>query len=180
MSGPVWWGREERRLDNNAGAFGKVIYTLRREQFVARPLEEVFEFFSDARNLQVITPPWLNFQILTPGPIDIKPGLLLDYGLKWHGFTIAWRTEIETWDPPHTFTDKQVRGPYKLWRHTHTFAEVEGGTHMTDHVDYELPLGPLGTIAHQMGVRRDLEQVFDYRQKVISDRFSAVPDGIRR
>jgi len=180
MSGPVWWGREERRLDNNAGAFGKVIYTLRREQFVARPLEEVFEFFSDARNLQVITPPWLNFQILTPGPIDIKPGLLLDYRLKWHGFTIAWRTEIETWDPPHTFTDKQVRGPYKLWRHTHTFAEVEGGTHMTDHVDYELPLGPLGTIAHQMGVRRDLEQVFDYRQKVISDRFSAVPDGIRR
>jgi ligand-binding SRPBCC domain-containing protein len=147
------------------------IYTLRREQFVPRPIEEVFEFFSDARNLRKITPHWLSFQILTPGPIDIQPGTLLDYRLKWHGFPVKWRTQIVTWNPPRAFTDVQVRGPYKLWHHTHTFTGEPGGTRMVDLVNYELPFGPMGAIAHQFGVRRDLERVFDYRQKVIAEMF---------
>ena len=147
------------------------IYTLRRDQFVPRPLEEVFQFFSDARNLQEITPHWLSFQILTPGPIEIRPGTLLDYRLKWHGFGIKWRTEIVTWNPPHMFNDVQVRGPYKLWDHTHTFTAAAGGTRMMDVVKYELPLGMLGAIAHKFGVKRDLEQVFDYRQQVIASLF---------
>jgi len=149
------------------------IYTLKREQLVPRPLEEVFEFFSDARNLQVITPPWLNFQILRPGPIDIVAGTLLDYRLKWHGLPIGWRTKIVTWNPPRTFVDVQLRGPYKLWHHTHTFTAASGGTQMTDVVNYELPFGLLGSIAHRLRVRSDLERVFDYRTKVIAERFPA-------
>ena len=147
------------------------VYTLRREQLVPRPLEEVFEFFSDARNLQKITPPWLNFQIVTPGPIDIRPGTLLDYRLKWHGFPVTWRTEILTWDPPRVFSDVQVRGPYRVWRHTHTFTAEGAGTRMVDVVNYELPLGILGAIAHKAGVRRDLERVFDYREQAIASLF---------
>lgn len=147
------------------------IYTLEREQFVPRPLPEVFEFFSDAANLEKITARWLSFQILTPGPIHIKPGTLLDYRLKWHGLPVKWRTQIVTWSPPHTFTDVQIRGPYKLWHHTHTFTAVDGGTRMADVVRYELPLAALGTLAHKLGVRRDLEQVFDYRRQVVASLF---------
>ena len=147
------------------------IYTLRREQVVPRPVEEVFAFFSDARNLQTITPHWLSFQVLTAGPIDISPGTLLDYRLKWHGLGIQWRTRIETWNPPRTFTDVQIRGPYRSWHHTHTFAVEVGGTRMVDVVNYELPLGVLGAIAHKLGVRRDLERVFDYRRQVIASLF---------
>ena len=149
------------------------IYTLRREQVVPRPLEEVFGFFSDARNLQKITPPWLNFQILTREPIDIHPGTLLDYRLKWHGLGIRWRTRIVTWNPPHVFTDEQIRGPYRLWHHTHTFTAEAGGTRMVDVVNYQLPLGILGAIAHRLAVRRDLERVFDYRQQVIASAFGS-------
>ena len=149
------------------------IHTLKREQVVPRPLDEVFQFFSDARNLEIITPAWLNFQILTPGPIEIAPGSLLDYRLKWHGLPIAWQTKIVGWNPPRSFVDVQLRGPYKLWHHTHSFAAVEGGTKMVDTVNYELPLGFLGDIAYRLGVRRDLERVFDYRMKVIAERFPA-------
>ena len=156
------------------------IYTLKREQFVPRPLEEVFEFFSDARNLEFITPQWLNFQVLTPQPIEIERGTLLDYRLKWHGVPIAWRTKIVGWNPPRSFVDVQLRGPYRLWHHTHAFAAVSGGTQMVDTVNYELPLGFLGSIAHEMGVRRDLERVFDYRMKVIAERFPAEPVKVHR
>ncbi|MEO8371626.1 MAG: SRPBCC family protein [Candidatus Solibacter sp.] len=148
------------------------IHTLKREQFVPRPLEEVFEFFSDAQNLEFITPPWLNFQILAKGPIEISVGTLLDYRLKWHGFPIAWRTKIVSWNPPRSFVDVQLRGPYRLWHHTHSFAAVDGGTTMMDTVNYELPFGSLGNIAHGLGVRRDLERVFDYRMKVVGERFA--------
>jgi ligand-binding SRPBCC domain-containing protein len=145
--------------------------TLRREQFVPRPLKDVFEFFSDAGNLQKLTPPWLNFRILTPGPLDIHPGTLLDYRLQWHGFPVRWRTEIVTWSPPHNFSDAQIRGPYKLWHHTHTFTAEAGGTRMTDVVVYWLPFGVLGAMAHRIGVKRDLERVFDYREQVIASLF---------
>ena len=147
------------------------IYTLRREQLVPRPLQEVFRFFSDAGNLQKITPPWLRFRILTPGPIEVHPGTLLDYRLQWHGFPIRWRTEIATWNPPDAFADQQLRGPYKLWHHTHTFTAEGGETRMVDVVRYQLPLGILGSIAHACGVRRDLEQLFDYREQAVASLF---------
>ncbi len=156
------------------------VYSLRREQFVARPIAEVFEFFSDARNLEAITPRWLSFRILTPGPIGIHTGTLLDYRLSWHGLPIRWRTEIKDWNPPFGFTDVQLKGPYTLWRHTHTFTPREGGTLMEDVVRYELPLGPLGDVAHAISVRRELQQVFDYRVKVIGELFAPPSGGIRR
>ena len=148
------------------------IHTLRSEQFVARPLEEVFRFFSDAGNLQRITPAYLDFQILTPRPIEIRPGTLLDYRLKWHGFPIRWRTRILEWNPPHSFVDLQLKGPYRLWRHTHTFHAGNGGTRMVDTVDYALPLGLLGELAHTLKVRKDVEGIFEYRRQSIARIFS--------
>ena len=161
------------------------IHTLRREQFIPRPLAEVFAFFADARNLATITPAWLTFQILTPAPsanmramskpVAMRPGTRLDYRLKWHGLPIRWQTGIEEWNPPHSFTDVQLRGPYRLWHHTHTFVAERKGARMLDVVDYELPLGPFGDIAHTLTVRRDLERVFDFRSQVIERLFPASP-----
>jgi len=148
------------------------IHTLRSEQFVPRPLEEVFAFFSDAGNLQEITPAFLDFRILTPRPIEIKAGTLLDYRLKWHGFPIRWRTRILEWNPPHSFVDLQLKGPYRLWRHTHTFHSEHGGTRMVDTVNYELPLGILGELAHALKVQRDVEGIFEYRRETIARVFA--------
>ena len=102
-------------------------YTLSKEQWLPRPLDEVFPFFSEARNLEELTPPWLKFEVLTPAPIVMRPGALIDYRIKIHGLPIRWRTEIVEWDPPHRFIDVQLNGPYKLWHHTHTFTERDGG-----------------------------------------------------
>jgi ligand-binding SRPBCC domain-containing protein len=155
------------------------IHTLRREQFIARPRDDVFGFFADASNLETITPAWLNFQIRTPRPIVMGAGVMLDYRLRWHGFPIAWKTRIEVWEAPLSFTDLQVRGPYRLWHHVHSFLAVPGGTRMTDLVTYELPLGPCGELAHALLVRRDLERVFDYRSRAIDSLFPG-GTGIRR
>ncbi len=146
--------------------------SLHREQWLARPVKEVFEFFSDAYNLEALTPPLLQFQVLTPAPIVLQAGALIDYKLRIHGLPLRWRTRIDLWNPPYEFVDLQLRGPYKLWRHRHTFLEQRGGTTMIDHVDYELPFGPLGRLVHAVKVRRDVETIFDYRAKVIGDRFA--------
>lgn len=142
-------------------------YHLHRRQFIPRPLEEVFPFFADAANLETITPPSLHFQILTPKPIRIQTGTLIDYRLSLLGIPFKWRTRIELFQPPHRFVDVQVRGPYRLWRHTHEFAEQDGGTEMIDRVEYQLPLGPLGWLAERLFVRRQLKHIFDYRFRVI-------------
>ena len=147
-------------------------HQLHREQLIPRPLHEVFPFFADAGNLEAITPRWLNFQILTARPIDMHVGALLEYRLKWHGLPIAWQTRIVAWDAPHCFADLQVRGPYRLWHHTHTFRAEGESTRMTDLVNYALPFGPLGALAHTIMVRRELELVFDYRCKVIESLFA--------
>ena len=146
-------------------------HTLRREQWMARPLEEVFAFFSDARNLAELTPPWLGFRILTPGPVQIAAGTRLRYRLGWHGVPVSWTTEILRWDPPFGFVDVQLSGPYRLWHHTHRFEVCNGGTHMTDVVRYCLPFGMIGRAVHALKVRRDLEQIFDYRFRRINELF---------
>lgn len=143
------------------------MYELRREQFIPQPLEPVFDFFADAANLEVITPPWLNFRILTPPPIAMNPGTLIDYRISWKGLPLRWRTRIEEWEPGKRFVDTQVRGPYALWHHTHIFVPQPGGVHMTDIVKYALHLGPLGRLAHAMMVRRDVNAIFDYRFSII-------------
>ena len=151
------------------------IHTLRREQFIPRPLAEVFAFFAEARNLETITPAWLNFRILTSQPVAMRAGTLLEYRLRWHGLPIPWQTRIEEWSPSRAFTDVQLRGPFRLWRHVHTFLAEPEGTRMRDVVRYELPLGPIGEIAHALMVSRDLERVFDHRFHVIEKLFPPSP-----
>ncbi|SPF33720.1 Cyclase/dehydrase [Candidatus Sulfopaludibacter sp. SbA4] len=148
------------------------IYEIRRETFIPSPLPAVFEFFSDARNLGAITPSWLQFRILTPEPISLHAGAELRYSLRVRGIPVRWTTTIETWNPPHEFSDIQSRGPYKLWRHTHRFREAQGGTEMEDIVYYALPFGPLGRLVHWVCVRRDVESIFEYRAARIKELFT--------
>ena len=130
----------------------------------------LFPFFADARNLETITPTWLNFQVLTPGEIPMRTGALIDYQLRIHGLPVRWRTEIIGWNPPFGFTDEQRRGPYRLWRHTHTFTEKDGGTLCHDRVEYAVPGGAL---INWLFVRRDVKTIFSYRAQALKKRFSA-------
>ena len=149
-------------------------YTLRRQQVVPRPLEEVFEKLVQRREPAEHYAAVAELPNYSPGPIDIRPGTLLDYRLKWHGFPMKWRTEIVTWNPPRAFTDVQIRGPYRSWHHTHSFSAEPGGTRMVDVVNDELPLGILGAIARNSREARYLEGVFEYRRQVIASLSSAV------
>ena len=145
------------------------VHSLEREQHLPRPPAEAFEFFGDARNLEAITPPWLGFRIVTPEPIEMAAGTLLEYRLKLHGVPVGWRTRIEQWQPPLRFVDVQLSGPYRLWHHTHSFEPDGDGTLMRDSVRYALPLGPLGELAHLALVRRDVEGIFSFRQQKVAE-----------
>ena len=151
------------------------VHHLRREQFIAAPIGDVFEFFADVRNLEAITPKWLRFRILTPTPVHLEEGALIEYRLSWWFVHLRWKTVIAQWEPPHLFADNQLSGPYRLWEHTHSFREEDGGTRMFDTIRYELPLGPLGEMAHWLRVRQDLERIFDYRAEVIQQYFTRQP-----
>ena len=146
-------------------------YLLRAECDVPCSLDEVFAFFSDARQLETLTPPWLNFQVLTPAPIEMRTGLLLDYQLRIRGIPLRWQSNIALWDPPRQFVDVQICGPYRWWHHTHRFALVEGGTRVIDEVSYAVPGGEL---AHQFVVRHDLRSIFGYRLEKLRDIFGGV------
>lgn len=146
------------------------------EQLVAAPLGKVFEFFSSAENLQRITPPSLNFEILTPLPIAMRTGALIDYKLRIRGLPVRWRTEIQEWNPPHSFVDLQLKGPYALWHHTHTFTEHSNGeTLMRDRVRYQVPLGPLGLLVAPFFVTPEIRRIFEHRTKVIEEIFKPAP-----
>ncbi len=149
-----------------------MIHILEREQVVHHSLEDVFSFFSDAANLSRITPPRLNFKILTPLPIEMKTGAEIDYQIRLFGVPFAWKTLIETFEPKRRFVDRQLKGPYKLWRHTHEFQETPTGTVMHDRVEYEVPLGPLGAIARALFVRRQVEEIFEYRASIVDSLFT--------
>jgi ligand-binding SRPBCC domain-containing protein len=146
-------------------------YVLEREQRVLRPRSEVFAFFAEASNLERLTPPTLRFRILTPLPITMRAGAIIDYRLSLMGVPFRWRTVIELFEPEVRFVDMQQAGPYALWRHLHEFVEVPGGTLVRDRVEYRLPLGPLGHLAHALLVRRQLRRIFDYRREVIAALF---------
>lgn len=147
-------------------------HTIVRTQQVPGPRSEVFEFFANAANLERITPPELNFQIITPQPIAIGRGTLIDYRLRLRGIPINWKTEITQWNPPVDFVDTALKSPYRQWIHLHTFEETAGGgTLMTDLVRYRLPLEPFGDLAHFI-VRRELDYIFEYRRKIIADIFT--------
>lgn len=148
-------------------------YPLRREQIVKRPIEEVFAFFEKPLNLARITPDSVGFEILTPPPIVMKAGLVLDYTIKVFGMRVHWTTIITEYEPPHRFTDVQLKGPYEFWHHTHSFEAIADGTLMTDDVSYLIPLGPLGRIVHSVAVKRQLKRIFDYRTAAIEKIFSS-------
>ena len=143
------------------------VHRLQREQYVDRPLAEVFRFFAEAHNLERITPPWLSFTLLTPEPIEMRAGTLIDYKLRVHGVPLRWTSCIEDWEPGRSFVDRQLRGPYGLWQHRPTFAAAGEGTVVRDEVDYAMPLGALGDLAHPLFVRRDLERIFAYRHEAV-------------
>jgi len=144
-------------------------WVLTAEQWIPHPLEQVFDFFSNAENLEKITPPWLHFRIMTPMPVSMHQGTLIDYRLRMRMIPLRWRTEIHDWNPPFSFVDMQLSGPYRKWVHTHTFEAVDGGTLCKDRVVYRVPLG---RIVHELLVRRDLESIFKYRQEAIRRIFS--------
>ncbi|HUA75919.1 MAG TPA: SRPBCC family protein [Solirubrobacteraceae bacterium] len=155
-----------------AGLTGE--YLLVRRQRLQVPLERAFEFYARARNLETITPPWLGFGMLTPEPIEMREGALIDYRLRLHGVPVRWQTRIEAWEPPLRFVDVQLRGPYALWEHTHTFEpDGEEAVVIGDRVRYALPFGPLGRLAHAAFVGRDLRRIFDYRGEAVAKELAA-------
>ncbi len=141
------------------------------QQWVPRPLPEVFEFYRDEGNLQKITPPWLDFQVLGKNTPEMGEGTRIDYKLKLKGLPIRWQSAIENWDPPRRFSDRQLKGPYRHWFHLHEFEELAGGTLITDRVHYQLPLGLIGRASAGPWVKRDVEKIFKYRRKVIDSIF---------
>lgn len=147
-------------------------HILVQEQFVPRPRAEVFEFFSDARNLERLTPPWLNFQIVEI-PDDLTDGALIRYRLRLRGTPIHWTTRIDEWVPGERFVDTQLSGPYALWHHTHEFEDADGGTLIRDTVRYRLPFGPLGEVVRRAMVERDTRKIFEYRREMIEREFPA-------
>lgn len=148
--------------------------SLRTETVIPLTPEALFPFFADAANLEKITPRSLSFQILTPQPIEMVEGTLIDYRIRISGIPQHWRTRIALWNPPHAFADEQIKGPYRKWFHTHTFEACEQGTRMIDHVEYELPFGPLGNLAHPL-IRIQLRKIFTHRGKVIGDYLDLPP-----
>jgi ligand-binding SRPBCC domain-containing protein len=144
---------------------------LRREQWIARPIDEVFAFFADAHNLEEITPPWLGFKILSMSTTSIEKETVIRYRLRLHGIPIHWQTDICEWNPPFSFVDEQRSGPYRQWRHTHRFEAHGGRTKMIDEVQYSLPFGVLGQIVHALKVRGDVSRIFDYRRMQIDALF---------
>jgi hypothetical protein len=145
-------------------------YRLETELWLPRPLDHVFAFFSDPFRLEDITPPWLQFHVLTPGPVVLQAGSLLDYRLRWHGLPLRWRSEIAVWEPPVCFVDRQVIGPYRLWYHEHVFRREGEGTRIIDRVDYAVPGGAL---VHWCGVRGDLRRIFEYRSRRLRELLGA-------
>jgi ligand-binding SRPBCC domain-containing protein len=140
---------------------GRGDFQLFCEQLVPQRRDQVFEFFSDAFQLEALTPPWLNFEVLTPRPIPMAGGRLIDYRLRLHGIPMRWQSRIDVWEPPVRFVDMQTRGPYKKWRHEHVFEEVNGGTMCRDIVRYSVPGGWL---VERFLVRPDLLKIFTYRR----------------
>ena len=138
-----------------------------RETTVASPLEETFAFFSDANNLERLTPPWLNFQVRSQGPLTMREGLLIDYLIRLRGVPIPWKTRIDVWEPGVRFVDRQLNGPYRWWRHEHRFETVPGGTRVIDHVEF---VPRLQWFTGRF-VTTDVERIFDYRTEKLKGMF---------
>jgi ligand-binding SRPBCC domain-containing protein len=147
-------------------------YRLIREQWVPQPPEETFAFFSRPENLQEITPGWLAFRIMRVDS-PLHTGSLIEYRLRWHGIPMRWTSQITDWSPPHRFIDNQLYGPYAQWHHEHNFAAENGGTRIRDEVQYALPFGVVGRLAHWLRARRDVEAIFEFRRQRLKEMLGA-------
>jgi ligand-binding SRPBCC domain-containing protein len=145
------------------------VHEIQSELWLPLPPGELFSFFADAANLDALTPPWLHFTILTPRPIAMREGALIDYRLRVRGLPLRWRTRINVWQPPHRFADEQIRGPYRQWIHEHTFEARDDGTLVRDRVRYAV-YG--GQFVERLFVRRDLEKIFAYRGRRLAELFA--------
>ena len=150
-------------------------FRLEANQFLPEPRERIFEFFSDAFQLENLTPGWLSFAVLTPRPIQITAGTVIDYRLKLHGIPLRWQSEISRWEPPLRFADRQIRGPYRRWYHEHIFESVSGGTLCRDIVDYDV-IG--GRPVHAFFVKPDLIKIFTYRHRRLAEIFAATHGSV--
>jgi ligand-binding SRPBCC domain-containing protein len=146
------------------------MHTLESELWLPVPRERIFAFFSDAFQLQAITPPAMRMRVVTPAPIEIRQGTTIDYQLRVRGLPLRWRSLISVWEPPERFVDEQLRGPYRHWRHEHTFLARDGGTLVVDRVEYAVRLAWL---THRWLVRPDLERIFEYRRQKLVALFGA-------
>jgi len=151
------------------------VYLLERRQRIEAPLEEVFPFFADAGNLERITPEWLGFRFVTPLPVRMRDGARIEYQIRLAGVPVRWLTRILRWDPPNGFVDRQERGPYRLWEHSHRFEPDGEAVVMTDRVHYALPLGPIGRLVHPVAVGPALGHIFDARHARIEEHFAPTP-----
>lgn len=149
-------------------------YVLKRQQLIPAKIEDVFSFFEQPHNLERITPNDVHFKIITPRPIKMHVGTVLDYTIRLWGFPVRWTTLIASYDPPHQFSDVAIRSPYSFWHHTHTFVADGQSTVMNDEVHYALPFGLIGKTVHGLLVRRQLDSIFNYRAKLISGIFSQI------
>lgn len=150
---------------------------LRRETWIPRGIDKVFEFFSRAENLEKLTPPLVGFQILTPTPIAMKSGALIDYKIRIHGVPVRWRTKITVWEPPLRFVDEQLAGPYRQWIHEHRFHAEGEGTRMVDTVRYRAPGWFLEPLIHRVFVGPDLKKIFDFRELKMKELFGGGAAG---
>ncbi len=146
-------------------------YSFSTYRWLDKNKDDVFLFFSKAENLEVITPPWLNFKILRKSEGEMKKGTQIEYKLKIKGVPAYWKTLISNWSPSDYFTDSQLKGPYSRWDHTHRFISVQGGTLMTDEVIYKVPFGPIGHVVREAMIAKDVSRIFDYRNSTIEDAF---------
>ena len=147
------------------------VHTFEAHQWVSSPIDQTFEFFADAANLEAITPPFLNFRILTKLPVEMRVGARIDYRIALYGLPMTWKTNIDQWQSGRSFIDRQLSGPYAQWIHLHTFEPSQGGTQLYDRVRYALPMDPLSRPAHPLFVRPTIERIFAHRRKVIAERF---------
>ena len=138
------------------------VFNFHNEVRLPTPIDETFEFFADANNLERLTPPLLRFEVLTPSPIEMKVGTLIDYRLRVRGVPLRWQNEITAWEPPYRFMDEQRRGPYSLWIHEHTFQSTDDGTLAKDHLRYAVPGGAL---VNRLFVAGDVKKIFDFRSQ---------------
>ncbi len=143
-------------------------FQVHQEQLLSYPIEQVFRFFASPENLNLLTPPWVNFSILSPQSIEMAVGAIIEYRIRLRGVPVTWRSEITEWQPPFAFCDVQLRGPYRFWVHRHTFEEKPDGTLVTDHVDYGV-LG--GALVNRLFVAGELKRIFGYRKTRLHELF---------